>query len=387
VDRKKLVILGSTGSIGRNVLEVVRRFSDRFEVIALSAHRQGRLLAEQVREFRPRRVGLGSPEGLDEFRRSYPEGGVEVWGDDESLVRMAQDPEADMVVNGLVGAAGLVPTVAALKAGHELALANKESLVLAGEIVMTLARDRGVAIRPIDSELSALGQCLGDRGADGVRRVFLTASGGPFREMSEAELEGVTPEDALRHPVWEMGPRITIDSATLMNKGFEILEAHWLFGFPLSRVEAIVHPQSAVHAILEFVDGFSLALVSTADMKLPIQYALTVPEREPTDVPRIDLVREGPLTFEIPDEKRFPCLRLARDAGEAGKTYPAVLNAADEEAVRAFLEGRLRFVDIPRLIESCLSGHRPTPKPEVEDVLEADGWARAFCHNEVKALS
>jgi 1-deoxy-D-xylulose-5-phosphate reductoisomerase len=184
-----------------------------------------------------------------------------------------------------------------------------------------------------------------------------------------------------------MGPRITIDSATLMNKGFEILEAHWLFGFPLSSIEAIVHPQSAIHAILEFVDGFSLALVSTADMKLPIQYALTVPEREPTNVPRMDLVREGPLTFETPDEERFPCLRLAREAGEAGKTYPAVLNAADEEAVRAFLEGRLRFVDIPRLVESCLTEHRAAPEPGIEEVLEADVWARSYCQNEVKALS
>ncbi|MCK4547049.1 MAG: 1-deoxy-D-xylulose-5-phosphate reductoisomerase [Candidatus Eisenbacteria sp.] len=385
--RKKLVILGSTGSIGRNVLDVARAHADRFEVIGLSAHERGKLLAEQVREFHPRIVCLTSDEGVAGFRGACGDAKVEIREGEESLSRLAGDPEADIVVNAVVGAAGLRPTVAALEAGRPLALANKESLVLAGEIVMGLAAQRGTVIRPIDSELSALWQCLADRPREGIRKVHLTASGGPFRGLDEAELARVTAGDALRHPVWEMGPRITIDSATLMNKGFEILETHWLFGFPFSDIEAIVHPQSAVHAILEFVDGFSIALVSRADMRLSIQYALTFPERLPMEVPRLDLAELGGFTFEMPDLRRFPCLQLAREAGEAGMTYPAVLNGADEMAVRAFLDGQLRFVDIPRLIESCLSGHKPVSRPAVEDILEADRWARAFCRNEVEALS
>lgn len=385
--KKRLIVLGSTGSIGRNVLAIVRQMPERFEVIGLSAHRRGDLLCEQVAEFHPRVVSVASPGAALGVRQALSPDGPSVWEGEEALTRLARHPEADIVVNALVGAVGLRPTVAVLEAGKDLALANKESLVLAGEVVMALARENGVSIRPIDSELSALGQCLSDRETIQVRQVHLTASGGPFREWGEKALARVTPEEALRHPVWDMGPRITVDSATLINKGFEILEAHWLFGFPLSEINVIVHPQSAVHAIVEFVDGFSVALVSAPDMRLPIQYALTDPERAPTAVPVLKLTEVGPLTFEPPNLDRFPCLGLAREAGERGGTYPAVLNAADEMAVAAFLKRRIRFVDIPRLIESCLGAHEPTWGPSVDDILEADRWARAVCRQEVGTFS
>ncbi len=388
MERKKLVILGSTGSIGCNVLDVVRALPERFDVIGLSAHRRGELLARQAAEFRPRVVGLTSEEGEGEFRRNATDPQPEVRTGPDSVTALASLPDADIVVNALVGAAGLRPTVAALEAGNALALANKESLVLAGGIIMDLASRTGVPVRPIDSELGAMGQCLAFRGGDGraeVRKVYLTASGGPFRGLDGPSLERVTAAEALRHPTWNMGPRITVDSATMMNKGFEILEAHWLFGFPLSDIEVIVHPQSAVHAIVELVDGFWIPLLSVADMRLPIQHALTYPERLPSAVGDLNLERIGPLTFEAPDSDRFPCLRLAREAGALGLTYPAVLNAADEMAVDAFLRGRIGFLDIPRLIESCLAAHSPGSDSSVEDILEADGWARSFCRGEVRA--
>jgi len=401
VQRKKIVILGSTGSIGCNVLDVVSRFPDRFDVIGLSTHRRGSLLRRQVEEFHPRVVCATSAQGEQEFRRMSGGANLEIWEGEESLTRLAEIEDADLVVNALVGAAGLKPTVAALEAGNPLALANKESLVMAGEIIMALAERSGTEVRPIDSELSAMGQCLATLGtppggvrrsgaAEGrkvVRKVYLTASGGPFRGLDRGAMERVTVEEALRHPVWDMGPRITVDSATMMNKGFEILEAHWLFGFPFSDIEIIVHPQSVVHAIVELVDGFWIPLLSVADMRLPIQYALTCPERLPTAVPDLNLEHVGPLSFEGPDCDRFPCLRLAREAGESGQTYPAVLNAADEMAVRAFLEKRIGFLDIPRLIEECLAGHTPVPNPTVDDILEADRWARSFCANEFDGLS
>ncbi len=394
--RQKLVILGSTGSIGCNVLEVVRRFPERFEVIGLSAHCRGDLLRRQAEELCPGVVCITSAEGERGFVGSEGSAPPEIWTGEESLVRLAALGDADIVVNALVGAAGLRPTVAALEAGNQLALANKESLVMAGEIVMALAERAGITVRPIDSELSAMGQCLATLGgngcpdglrepkAAGVRTVYLTASGGPFRGLDREALERVTAEDALRHPVWDMGPRITIDSATMMNKGFEILETRWLFGFPFSDIEVIVHPQSAIHAIVELVDGFWIPLLSVADMRLPIQYALTFPDRLPTAVPDLDLEQVGPLTFEAPDYERFPCLRLAKEAGERGQTYPAVLNAADEMAVSGFLEGRVGFLDIPRLIDSCLAGHTPVSNPTVDDILEADRWARSFLMEAVK---
>jgi 1-deoxy-D-xylulose-5-phosphate reductoisomerase len=385
--RRKVVILGSTGSIGRSALEVVGAFPDRFEVLGLATRSRGRDLAAQVAAFRPRVVCLVSEAGIESFLQAGPHPDVDLWEGEEGLLRLAGHPDADIVVNGLVGAAGLRPTLAALEAGRELALANKESLVLAGEIVMDLARRKGLRIRPVDSELSALGQCLDMCGTASVRRVFLTASGGPFWNLGRADLEHVTAADALRHPVWDMGPRITVDSATMMNKGFEILETHWLFGFPVSDIGVLVHPQSVVHAIVEFVDGFSLPLLAPHDMRLPIQYSLTAPERMPTRLPRLDLAGMGSLTFEAPDPGRFPCLDLAREAGEMGATYPAVLNAADEMAVAAFLDGRIRFVEIPRVIESCLSLHTPVEHPGVDEILEADAWARTACRDKVGAGS
>ena len=369
--RKRLAILGSTGSIGTQTLDVVRQYPDRFEVVALAAGRRSAELARQVAQFRPRYVSAESPD------RTLEDAARAVGARFVPLEELAAAEDVDLVVVATAGAAGLRPTLAAIEAGKELALANKEVLVMAGHIVRREADERGVVLRPIDSEHSAIWQCLWGEEQRCVRRLILTASGGAFRDYSLEQLAGVTPEEALKHPTWNMGPKITVDSATLMNKGMETIEAMWLFSVPMSAVEVILHRESVVHSLVEFSDGSVKAQLGVPDMRLPILCALAYPERLPEPVaPLLDLPSYGALTFGRPDLERFPCLRLAMEAGAIGGTMPAVMAAVDEVAVDAFLNRRLRFLDIPAIIEGVMDRHEPIRDPSLEAVLSADAWAR-----------
>ncbi len=378
-----LAILGSTGSVGRQTLEVVGGLAGRWRVVALAARRNADLLAEQARLVRPDLVALLDEAAAGRARELLAPLGIRVAAGAEGLLEAATHPEAALVVSALVGAAGLLPTHAALRAGKDVALANKETLVTAGHLVMDLVRRGGVRLLPVDSEHSAAFQCLQAAGPvregerpPGVRRLLLTASGGPFRGWDRERLARATPAQALRHPTWRMGDRITVDSATLMNKGLEVIEAHWLFGLDYDAIEVLVHPESLVHALVEMEDGALLAHLSLPDMRLPIQYALTHPERVPSPVGFLDLARGGGLHFEAPDLDNFPCLELARAAGRTGGTAPAVLNAANEVAVAAFLQGRIGFLSLPEVINMVMSAHRPRPRPTLSEILEADAWAR-----------
>ncbi len=368
---KRIAVLGSTGSLGTQTLEVARAFPSHLRVIGLAAGYNRELLEQQIEESHPHLVAFEG-DGLtpgDYQRLSTPE--------------LATHPEVDLVVVLTSGRAGLLPTLAALKVGKPVALANKEVLVMAGELVM--AQTHTAPVIPVDSEHSALWQCLRGEETGQVARLVLTASGGPFHGLSTPELATMDAAHALAHPTWNMGPKVTVDSATLMNKGMEVIEAHHLFGLPYDKISVVVHPQSIIHSLVEFVDGSLKAQLSAPDMRLPIQYALSYPERWPgPGWGRLRLEEAAPLTFEAPDPTRFPCLRLAVEAGRAGGTSPAVLSAADEVAVSLFLEGRLSFTGIPRLIEAVLSRHSPTPHPTLEQVLEADSWARQVAQEEAR---
>ena len=369
---KRVAVLGSTGSIGRQTLDVIRAMPQRFRVVGLAAGRNLELLAEQIKEFKPELIG-GSPENNDiERLRSI----VDIKNGLLPLDEIAASPEVDMVVIATSGKAGLRPTLAALRAGKDIALANKESLVSAGEIINNEARKSGARILPVDSEHSAVWQCLS--GEDqAAARIILTASGGPFRQYSAEQLAEVTVAQALRHPSWQMGQKVTIDSATLMNKGLEVIEAHWLFSMPFDRIDVLVHPQSIIHSMVEFVDGSIKAQLSYPDMRLPIQYALSHPERLSNPrLPRLDWSLVRSLDFEPPDYGRFPCLGLAIEAGKQGGTCPAVLCAADEVAVELFLAGRIRFTDIAGAIERTLEQHRVIAQPTLEEIEVADAWGR-----------
>ncbi len=376
MNRQSVALLGSTGSIGVSTLDVVAAHPERFEVVALSASKNIARLKEQIRRFRPRRVALLDETLAHELSRSRDAKGVEVFAGATGLLEMIRAERFDICVNALVGAAGLVPTIAAIEQCRRLAIANKESLVVAGEIVMREAQARGVEVLPVDSEHAALHQCLEGRSRDDIARVILTASGGPFRELSAAEIARVTVDQALRHPTWKMGEKITIDSATLFNKGIELIEAKWLFGLPHAALEVVVHPESVVHAMIELADGTIMAQLSAPDMRLPIQYALTYPERLAAPWPRLDLARIGALHFEPPDPARFPCLTLAYDALVEGGTMPAVLNAANEVAVNGFLGELISFGRIPEVIERVMARHDNTAYPDLETILAADRWAR-----------
>ena len=364
---KRLAILGSTGSIGRQTLEVVRAFPQRFQVVALTGGRNLTLLKAQVREFKPKLVSTES--GARGERMS---GASHL-----SMEEIAAHPDVEFVVVATAGKAGLGPTLAAIRAGKTIALANKEVLVMAGEIVAAESKRRGVEILPIDSEHSAIWQCLRGEDRKDIARLILTASGGPFRGRTIKQLAGVTPEEALRHPTWQMGTKVTIDSATLMNKGMEIIEAHWLFGVPFGQIEVVIHHQSIIHSMVEFVDGSTKAQLSLPDMRLPIQYAMTYPERwEGAFRSEVDFGKTVSLNFEAVDLDRFPCLRIAREAAEKGGTYPAVLCAADEVAVELFLAKKIGFLDIGRLVEKTLERHNGISHPSLEDIIAADAWAR-----------
>ena len=363
---KKIVILGSTGSIGHQTLDVVRNFSHRFQIVGLAAGQNTDLLSKQINEFKPRFI-------CHEDRKIQLPGTGYEW---LSLEDMACHPQVDLVVMAISGKAGLNPTLAAIKAGKTVALANKESLVTAGEIITTEAKRNGAQIFPIDSEHSAIWQCL--RGeTQSPAQIILTASGGPFRRFSLAELERVTVAQALKHPSWQMGKKVTIDSATLMNKGLEVIEAHWLFDMPCDSMRVVIHPQSIIHSMVEFADGSIKAQLGHPDMRLPIQYALSFPERLPNpQLPKLDWDKIKELTFEAPNFANFPCLQLAMEAERQGGTYPAVLCAADEVAVEFFLSQRIKFSDIARLVEQSLSRHQVIAHPNIEEIIAADDWAR-----------
>ncbi len=369
---KRVAVLGSTGSIGRQTLDVIRALPQRFQVVGLAAGKNLELLAEQVREFKPELIGC-PPENddIDKLR-----GLVDIKGDLLPLDEVAAHPNADIAVIATSGKAGLRPTLAALRAGKNIALANKESLVSAGEIITGEARKNGARILPVDSEHSAIWQCLSGENQEAAR-IILTASGGPFRRLSPEQLKEVTVAQALQHPSWQMGKKVTVDSATLMNKGLEVIEAHWLFHMPYDRIDVLIHPQSIIHSMVEFIDGSIKAQLSYPDMRLPIQYALSYTERLANpQLPRVDWNEVKSLDFEPPDYAKFPCLRLAIEAGKRGGTYPAVLCAADEVAVELFLDGRIGFADIASSIERTLEQHRSISNPGLEEIEAADNWAR-----------
>jgi len=365
---KQLAVLGSTGSIGQQTLDVVRALPHRFRIIGLAAGKNIALLSKQVNEFKPRFVcyqDKKAPAHLIDGRRELL-----------SPEDIARHPQVDMVVIATSGKSGLSPTLAAVKVGKTVALANKESLVMAGEIITKEAKQNNAQILPIDSEHSAIWQCLRGETQEAVK-LILTASGGPFRGYSSAQLERVTAEQALRHPSWQMGTKVTIDSATLMNKGLEVIEARWLFNVPFDNIKVVIHPQSIIHSMVEFIDGSVKAQLSYPDMRLPIQYALSYPERLPNpQLPQLNWSAISKLTFEPPDLDTFPCLKLAIEAGKKGGTYPTVLCAADEAAVNLFLSGHIKFTDIAHLVEQTLAQHQSIAHPTLEEIMVADGWAR-----------
>ncbi len=379
---KRVAILGSTGSIGVQALDVVARFPDRFTVAGLVAGRNGPRLLEQIRRFRPRVVAMADEAAAAAVRAEAPPG-TEVLSGDAGADAVATDPGADFVLAAISGGAGLRSTAAAIEAGKAVGLANKESMVLAGELLMARAAAKGVVILPVDSEHSAIHQSLVGHNRDDVRRLILTASGGPLRAVPAAELGAVTPERALKHPNWSMGAKITIDSATLMNKGLEVIEARWLFGVEPARIDIVVHPESVVHSMVEYIDGSIVAQLGTPDMRGPISYAMGHPGRMPLALAPLDLGRLGRLTFEPPDPARFPAFTLAYRALERGGTSPAVLSGADEAAVEAFLAGRCRFTDIAEICADVLEAHAPEPVRSVEQALEASESGRRAAERRV----
>lgn len=372
---RSIAVFGSTGSIGRNTLEVVRAAPDRFRVVALSAHTKLDELVAQAREFQPRWIVASDP--LAAAKYAVPSGLTGQWMvGPESLEQIASEPEVDTVVAAIVGSAGLASTLSAISSGKRVALANKETMVVAGELAMRRSAETGALVLPVDSEHSAIFQALQAGSIDQVERLLLTASGGPFRTWSLAQMQAATLEQALAHPNWKMGAKITIDSATMMNKALEIIEARWLFGIEASRIEVLVHPQSIVHSLVEYVDGNVLAQLGAPDMKIPIQYALTFPQRCKGPTLPLDLCRVGTLSFEPPDHERFPALALGAEVADRGGTTGAVLNAANEEAVERFRRGEIRFVDIAAACRAVLDHHDFEPRPTLETLMRLDRWAR-----------
>jgi len=371
---KRISILGSTGSIGKNTLEVVRGRQDKFKVVGLAARNNIDLLESQIREFKPEIAAVFDEDAAASVRKKdLP---VEIFSGEQGLVRAATIENADMVVSAIVGSAGLVPTYEAIKAGKDIALATKEALVMAGGIIIPLAAGRGVRIIPVDSEHSAVFQCLNGRDMDEIRKIVLTASGGPFLRKSISELDAVTPEDALKHPTWDMGKKISIDSATLMNKGLEVIEACWLFNLPPEKVEVVLHPQSIIHSMVRFIDGSVIAHMSVPDMKGPISYALSFPERFSGAMPPLDLAGVGKLTFEEPDMGKYPALALAYEAIRAGGTMPCVLNAANEVAVEAFLDRKISFRAISLVVSRAMEAHNVLKTDSIDTVIKASDLAK-----------
>jgi len=385
---KNIVILGSSGSIGLQTIDVVKRYPELFNVVGLAVNKSIDALEQQIKELRPKAVVVVDAEKAQELSRriagtsNIPELLTSI----EGLEQLAAHPEADLVLNALVGSVGLRPTLAALRAGKTLALANKESMVAGGAIVAKVREETGAEILPVDSEHNAIFQCMvGERKRE-IKRLIVTASGGPFRGRTFSELESVTVEEALKHPRWTMGPKITIDSATLMNKGLEVIEAHWLFDLPYEQIDVIVHPQSIIHSMVEFEDGSIKAHLGQTDMRIPIQYTLSYPDRLPAPLPSLDFVEVGKLTFEKPDVRNFPCLAYAYEAIRLGKTYPAVLNATNEQAVAAFLSKKIRFTDIPNIIKQVIERHEPGDETDLGIVLETEHRAREYADRLITSL-
>ena len=383
---KHLAILGSTGSIGQNALSVVETHPDEFVVAGLAAKTSIDRIEQQVRQFCPRLVAVrdeGAANQLKERLRDVKT--VEILSGSEGTSAVATMAEVDLVLEAMGGGAGLLPTLKAIQSGKDLAFVNKEVLVMCGPLIMEAVKEYGVRLLPVDSEISAIFQCLSDvKGNDGSRaeihRLILTGSGGPFRETPLGQLNSVTPQQALQHPNWKMGEKVTIDSATMMNKGFEVIESKWFFDVELSQIEVVIHPESIIHSMVEFVDGSLLAQLGVADMRLPIQYALTYPDRFPTSVPRLDLSQVGALHMEPVDSEKFPCLQLAYSAAKVGGTLPTVLSSADEVVVQAFLNRQIGFTDIPNYLEEVMTRHDVTSQPMLDDILAADQWARSAAH-------
>ena len=375
---RALTILGSTGSIGTQTLEVVENLPGEFRVVALTANRNIELLAHQARQFEVEAVALADPKGADELRRLLAGSGIAIHTGRSGLLEIAGRDDIDLCLNGLVGGGGMAPTMAALEAGVDVALSNKESLVMAGALITALQQEKGARLLPIDSEHSAIWQCLAGEDRSQIRRLVLTGSGGPFRTWPLEDMSRVTREQALRHPNWDMGPKVTIDSATMMNKGLEVIEARWLYDMPPERIDIVIHPQSIIHSMVEFVDGSIKAQLGVPDMKIPIQYALAYPDHRPADWPRLDLAAIGELTFEEPDLEKFPCITLAYDALRRGGSAPAALNLANDLAVQAFLDDQLAFAAIPRVLERVLSEHPFIETPTLADLEELEGWTERY---------
>jgi 1-deoxy-D-xylulose-5-phosphate reductoisomerase len=378
---KKIAILGSTGSIGKNAIQVIDALNSspgkKYEIVALSANSSVELLAEQIRRYRPRFAAITNADFADELRELVgPEQKVEILAGPDSLTEIAQLEEVDILLTAVVGAVGLPGVLAAAKCGKTLAIANKEPLVIAGELLMETARKNGSTIVPVDSEHSAIFQAMRAGAPDEVSKIILTGSGGPFRNATIEDIQNVTLEEALSHPVWDMGPKITIDSATMMNKALEVIEAHWLFDVPVEKIEVLIHPESIIHSLVEFIDGSVIAQLGSPDMRLPIQYALTYPARVGSIAKRVRLEEIGKLTFEKPNREVFRALSLGYEVARTGGTAAAVFNAANETAVQEFLEGRIKFANIAEVIEHCLNKHNAKATVLLEELLQADGWAR-----------
>lgn len=382
---KNLVILGSTGSIGTQTLDVVREHPDLFHVSVLVANRSDELLEKQIEEFQPQLAVLSDEEAYSRLRQRYS-GKTELAGGRQAVIEAAAYPEAQVVVTSLMGFAGLEPTLAALEAGKDIALANKETLVVAGELVMSKAKELGRAILPVDSEHCALFQCLQGQDRKAVEKLILTASGGPFRGRKAEELTNVSKKDVLAHPTWNMGQKITVDSASLVNKGLEVIEARWLYDVSYDQIQVVVHPQSIVHSMVQYQDGTVMAQLGCTDMRLPIQYALTYPDRVASHFPRVDFYELWKLTFEKPDMETFRGLKLAFEAGRTGGTMPCIMNGANEVAVEAFLKGQAGFLDIYRLIEKAMEAGQVEYKPDLERLLAADKWARDYTRKQLAQI-
>lgn len=371
---KKIAILGSTGSIGTQTLDVVREHSDELEVVALAAGRNKERLKEQIREFHPQLVSLSDEKKAEELKEELAGESVEVVCGMDGLIEVAGIDSADMVVTAVVGMMGILPTMEAIKKGKDIALANKETLVTAGHLIIPMAKKYGVSILPVDSEHSAIFQSLQGEPRKALDKILLTASGGPFRGRSAEFLETVTLEDALNHPNWSMGPKITIDSSTMVNKGLEVMEAKWLFGVDYSQIEVVIQPQSIIHSMVQYIDGAIIAQLGTPDMRVPIEYALFYPERRSLSGDRLDFSKLSQITFEKPDYKVFRGLSLAIEAGKTGGTMPTVFNAANERAVAKFLKGEIKYTDIVRSIEKCMDAHKVSAQPDLEEILATEQW-------------
>lgn len=382
---KHISLLGSTGSIGKQTLEVVAANPDKLKVRALAAHRSDELLEQQIRQFEPDIAVLSDKDAAARLAARY-HGKTRILAGDEGLLAAATYDGADTVLASMVGYAGLRPTLAAIECGKNIALANKETLVAAGSLVMAAVRKHGVSLTPVDSEHSAIFQSLRGGAEKEVKRLIVTASGGPFRGKKRSELENVTLAQCLKHPNWSMGPKVTLDSSTLANKGLEVMEAHWLFDMPYDKIDVVVHPQSIVHSLVEFCDGSVIAQLGEPDMRLPIQYALSWPDRFDYSFEQLDLVKAASLTFEAPDLEAFPSLKIAVDCGKAGGTLPCAFNAANEEAVNAFLHDKIRYLDIPYITAAVTQAHDNVAAPQIEDIEQADAWARAEAQRVIEGL-